>query len=30
MTARLIDGKAIASELRQSLRQRIADRVAAG
>lgn len=30
MTARLIDGKAIASELRRSLRQRIADRVAAG
>lgn len=30
MTARLIDGKAIASELRQSLRQRIAERTAAG
>ena len=30
MTARLIDGKAIAAELRQALRQRIASRSAAG
>ncbi|MEO7386113.1 MAG: bifunctional methylenetetrahydrofolate dehydrogenase/methenyltetrahydrofolate cyclohydrolase FolD [Gammaproteobacteria bacterium] len=30
MTARLIDGKSIASELRGALRQRIADRVRAG
>lgn len=30
MTARLIDGKAIASELRQTLRQRIADRLRTG